>query len=121
MIDRLIARAFKLRDASHLAHWAAKGTGSYSRHMALGDLYESIIESLDEIVEVYQGTHGLITVNYESAKIEPDKILDAILGEAEWVAANKAAIANGSPSVANLLDEYHGTLARTAYKLKNLQ
>lgn len=121
MIDRLIARAFKLRDATHLAHWAAKGPGSHARHTALGDLYGAIIESLDEIVETYQGTHGLISVNYESAKIEPDKILDAILSEAEWVAANKTVIANGSPSVANLLDEYHGTLARTAYKLKNLQ
>lgn len=121
MIDRFVARAFKLRDGANLAHWAAKGTGSYARHIALGELYSAIIEALDEIVETYQGMHGLISVNYESAKIEPDKILDAILGEAEWVAANKTAIANGSPSVANLLDEYHGTLARTAYKLKNLQ
>lgn len=117
MIDRLVARVFATRNAAHLAHWAAKGPGAYARHMALGSFYETLIDKIDAIVEAYQGTNARIQVAYEAAKPNTDDIAAHISAEAEWIAMNRAAIANGSPSVANLVDDLHGLYATTAYLL----
>lgn len=117
MIDRLIARVFQTRNAAHLAHWAAKGPGGYARHMALGAFYEDLIEKLDAIVECHQGTRGRVLVAYEGARVSPDEIVAHISAEAEWIAMNREAIAGGSPSVANLVDDLHGLYAKTAYLL----
>ena len=35
MIEELVSRTFAIRNAAHLAHWRAKGTGSFAKHMAL--------------------------------------------------------------------------------------
>ena len=47
MIDKLIAKTFRTRDAAHLAHWAAKGEGSDAKHRTLGDFYEALIDKVD--------------------------------------------------------------------------
>ena len=47
MIEDLVSRAFAIRNAAHLAHWATK---SFSEHMALGSFYDEVIEKIDGIV-----------------------------------------------------------------------
>ena len=59
MLDKLVQRAFKLRNTAQLAHWTATGEGSYARHQALGEFYEELIDSLDRYVEAHQGAMGL--------------------------------------------------------------
>jgi|LauGreDrversion4_2_1035121.scaffolds.fasta_scaffold01891_10 hypothetical protein len=41
-------------------HWK---TSSYSRHIASGDLYDSLNKSIDDFVEIYQGKYKKINLD----------------------------------------------------------
>lgn len=63
-------------------HW---GTESFSEHKAYGEIYESIDEGLDSLVESYQGYHGRI--DFESTceligfrNVQTESWLNSILG-----------------------------------------
>lgn len=116
MIEELAARIFAARDAAHRAHWK---TGSYAQHVALGDFYDGVIDSLDEIIEVYQGAFGLIdgfTVTVPAVS----NITAWLQSDADWIAENRNNIANGNASVANLIDGLEGIYRRAIYKLTHL-
>lgn len=120
MIEDFVGRMFAIRDASHLAHWAAKGEGSFSRHKALGKFYEALIDKLDTYVETYQGYFGLI------GPVKPipytrENIIEQIKGLASWMEANCDEICRGKPSLENMLQDIEALFAHTYYKLKNLE
>lgn len=118
MIEMLAARVFATRNAAHIAHWAAKGPGSHARHVALGEFYEALIDKIDAIVECHMGsTQSLLAVIPDVPRVRSDAIAEHIAAEAKWIAASRDKIANGNPSVANLLDDLHGLYVTTAYKL----
>ena len=119
MIEELVSRVFATRNAAHLAHWAAEGEGSDARHRALGDFYDGVIESIDKIVEIYQGAFGLI--GKVEQRIEEGDIIDLIGAEANWIVENRGEIARGLPPIENLLDELAGLYLKTFYKLRNLR
>jgi hypothetical protein len=50
--DNLIRTFFKFQNELKLYHWQ---TVSYSRHKATDKLFEKILESIDEFVEVFMG------------------------------------------------------------------
>lgn len=116
MIETLVARIFATRDAVHLEHWRTK---SFSQHEALGAFYGDLISAIDEIVEVYQGRKGLIGEVTTAAR-PSGSLVGHLNAEVDWIKANRDKIAEGIPSLANLLDEVHGTYARTIYKLRFL-
>jgi len=116
-INELVERVFTTRNLVHFAHW---NTNSYAAHMALGDLYEDIVDETDNIVENYQGEFGLLTgLETECAKLEGD-IIARIKADSDWVKANRTAIANGSRSMENLVDSLSAAYNKTLYKLNNL-
>jgi hypothetical protein len=116
-IVELIEKAFTTRNLLHFQHWK---TQSYAQHGAVGSLYDSIIEDIDEIVEVYQGKFGLITgLCTESCEI-PKDITAHVKAEAAWVEANRSNIARGTASIENLVDTLVGHYHKTVYKLENL-
>jgi hypothetical protein len=116
-ICELISKAFTTRNLLHFAHWNTK---SFASHMALGDLYDQIIEDIDEIVETYQGKFGLIEDLYcEAAKL-PKDIASHVKEEAKWVEDNRMFISKGDTSIENLIDTLLGHYNRTVYKLENL-
>jgi len=53
MIEQLISRVFYARNLAHFAHWRAKGDGSYAKHVALGEFYDGVIDTIDPLVEAY--------------------------------------------------------------------
>lgn len=115
MIDKLIQRAFKLRNTAHLAHWSAKGEGSFARHEALGEFYEELITQIDKYVESYQGAFGV-------AVEEPtEDATQAMRKDMLWITEHRAEIARGVPALENILDELVGLHLRTLYKLENLR
>lgn len=117
-IVELIERVFTTRSLVHFAHW---NTDSYARHMALGELYESIVEDTDEIVETYQGEFGLISgLETCEAKLDRD-ILDIIKDDANWLKTNRLKIAKKSTVIENLLDTLAGSYNKVIYKLTNLK
>ena len=119
-IEELINRVFSLRDAGQLEHWAARGPGSYARHMALGEFYDQIIDQLDTIVEAYQGYFGLIgTVQLQQLSFQD---LDTLIAdEAKAICEARSEIACGNPAIENLIDGLCETYFKTFYKLANLK
>ena len=116
MIEELISRVFWTRNLSHIAHWATK---SYAQHMALGDFYDSIIETLDKIVEAYQGKVGLVKPYLDTPKA-PTELISHLQDDTDWIAANRSSIAAKCSAIENLVDELLDTYLTTLYKLKNL-
>jgi DNA-binding ferritin-like protein len=123
MIGQLIATMFLSREMAHRAHLAATGTGSFSKHMALGEFYPAIIEIADSITEAYQGRHSLIEIPYLD---EPDdyatdiiKILEKHLEDIEGL--RYAAVDKKDTPIQNLIDEAVGIYLSALYKLKNLK
>lgn len=117
VICELISKAFTTRNLLHFAHWNTK---SFASHMALGDLYDSIIEDIDEIVETYQGRFGLIQNLYCDAATLPQDVTAHVKEEAKWVEDNRVYISKGDTSIENLIDTLLGHYHKTVYKLENL-
>ncbi len=91
MIEDLIERVFHARNAAHIAHWKTK---SYAEHKALGHYYEDVIEKLDDLIEAYQGTFGIIG-NVEEQEKNVSKIIhDDII----WLNENRGKVAQGVPA-----------------------
>jgi hypothetical protein len=117
-ICELVERVFTTRNLVHFAHWS---TGSFASHMALGELYDAIVDLVDDIVETYQGEFGLLSgLETECAK-STDDILPIIKADADWLKANRTAIANGSRTIENMLDGLTGCYNKIIYKLTNLK
>lgn len=116
-IEALAARAFAARDIAHRAHWS---TASYSAHMALEGFYTDVVSAIDEIVEVYQGTFGLIGPFQVDTDDIGAGVVDYLAAEVEWIEANRDAIAGGSRAVENLIDGLCAVYRRALYKLRHL-
>lgn len=114
MIDKLISRAFKIRNASHVRHWK---TNSYAQHKALGNFYEDLVESLDKYVEAHQGTFGLIGDMPEDIP----NIIKALRDELIWLNQNRENLSNNIPALENIIDEMTAIYMTTLYKLENLR
>lgn len=115
MIEQLVARVFAARNIAHREHLRTK---SYEYHMALGSFYDDIIESIDEIVEVYQGRYGMIK-KFTVEDKEVVSIPTYILNEAMWIETNRAKFADCS-AVLNLIDGLTAIYLRTNFKLVQL-
>lgn len=118
MIDELIQRVITVRDQAHLAHWSTK---SFSEHMALGDFYDGVISSLDNLVENYQGYKGLVKNIKIKAFETPDNILDTLKEDVKWINENRDKISYKIPSLANILDDLTSVYTKAIYKITNLK
>lgn len=114
MIEELIDKTFKLRDAAHIAHWKTK---SYSEHKALGHFYEDVIDDLDKLIEAYQGVFGIVEKIEGEKKDVASEIKDQIL----WINENRSNIAGNIPALENIVDELTALHMKTLYKLENLR
>ena len=114
MIEELVSRVFAVRNAAHVAHWKSK---TLSEHMALGSFYDEIIDTLDKLVEAYQGYFGLIG-EVPSASPTQAAIIPYITVEAAWISKNRSTIAKSVPALENIVDELTGVYLITIYKLK---
>ena len=122
MIGQLVATMFLSREMAHRAHLAVTGTGSFSKHSALGEFYPAIIEIADSITEAYQGRHSIIEIPYLEAPEDYNdiiKILEKHLEDIEGL--RYAAVDKKDSAIQNLIDESVGIYLSALYKLKNLK
>ena len=114
MIDKLITRVFKARNAAHAEQWTTK---SFAQHEALGEFYEDIIAALDKYVEAHQGTFGQM-------KKAPEQVPDTaalLRDEMIWLIEHRSEIAKNVPALENVLDEMSAVYMKTLYKIENLR
>lgn len=114
MINKLITKIFKERNASHARHWT---TDSFSQHEALGEFYDEVIEILDKYIESYIGTFGKI----DNIPDDDEKIAVQIRENLVWINDNRNQLSNDVPALENILDELAGLHMRTLFKLENLR
>jgi len=113
-----VATLQKARDVAHMWHWKVK---SFAQHMALGELYETLQDLTDELVEMYMGKYGtefhipLSEPNpfSEQSPLEFVQQLDSYLGSI------KSAIPQDGWLI-NKFEELQGEVHRVKYKLENL-
>lgn len=102
---------------THILHWQ---TRSFAEHMALGEFYEGLQESVDEFVEAFQGKYGII----ENFPTTYEKPKDTPLAQLQSISDNIAVMRKGLPEdseLQNLIDEIAGLVDTTMYKLRFLK
>ena len=101
---------------THFFHWS---TDSFSKHMALGDYYDEIVELVDSFVESYMGKYGKITqfpAQYHQPK-DPVQYLKSLQG---FVQDARKDLPQDT-ELQNIVDEIADLINTTTYKLVNLK
>jgi len=113
-----VGTLFLARDVAHSVHL---NTRSFSKHSALNEFYDDIVELADKFAEAYQGRHGLIgPISLMSAKKTGNitEFLEDSLSEIEkcrYEVCDKT-----DTPLQNIIDEIVGRYLSTLYKLKFL-
>jgi len=113
----LVARAFAVRTAAHIAHLQAR---SLSQHLALGDFYDAILDPIDSFCEVYQGLFDLIET-YPEIPVPTEEPLALLVDFVDWLRKNRDACAQGETALENIVDEAIAVTGRAIYKLRFLK
>lgn len=122
MIGQFIALLFLARDLTHREHLRVSGSGSYARHVALGEFYASIIELADTLAEAYQGRHGIVKDMPLLENEYGDDIVEVLERQLKWLEANRyKAVEKDDSALQNIVDEIISRYLSTLYKLKHLQ
>jgi DNA-binding ferritin-like protein len=109
------------RNVIHQRHLSAKGSGSFARHIALGDLYEAMPDIIDDIAEQYQGRTNTILEYKNTCKVKDVSglALPIVVELRKFVDDNKEAMGDYC-EIQNTIDNLSSILNRTIYKLTNL-
>lgn len=122
MIAQYIAVLFLARDIAHREHLRVTGRGSYAKHQALGEFYESVIELADSLAEAYQGRSGIIKDIPLLENEFPGEIVTSIKNQLKWLEANRyKAVTKDETALQNIIDEIVSLYLSTLYKLQNLE
>lgn len=115
---KIISDLFSCRDYVHMKHLAERGSGSYARHMALGDLYDALAGHIDTIAELMQSYEGLLAISVAKTSAEGDTL--KYLESVRTMLISKKESHAHMPDVANEMDSLIGSISKTIYKLKFL-
>lgn len=111
----MIGRMFFARSVAHKEHLL---TTLYSRHKALAEYYDGVIELTDSFAEAYIGKYGRPDDIALTWAEDFEDIQEFIQSTAEWVEANRNSIAPGSDTFPqNIIDEMIALHYSTAYQL----
>jgi hypothetical protein len=114
----LILKLFEARQAAHIAHLS---TSSFSQHMALESFYSELLELVDELVEVYQGEFGLITLEKGLPAPNESDFASYLRTLAKYLKTSNQNLADSYSYYSNIIDEIIALTFRTVYKLENLK
>jgi hypothetical protein len=114
----LIGTLFLARDVAHSVHL---NTRSFSKHSALNEFYDGIVDLADKFAEVYQGRHGLIgPISLMSAK-KTGNIVEFLEDSLKDVEEMRYKVCDKADTpLQNIIDEIVGQYLSTLYKLKFL-
>lgn len=110
---------FACADAIKLLHLNASGEGSYAKHVALGDLYNAISDTADDVTESIQGYKGLLSMSIPASTLPADCCT--------YVKSERARITIAMSSMTDMIDVQNklqdliAVFSKTIYKLENLK
>lgn len=116
-MESIISTLFAARDAAHVLHLR---TRSFAAHLALGDLYDALVDLADTLAEGYQGKYGLLQLCCPTEDLSQLDALTFIRTLAAWA---EAARVQFDPEDSYLINEWDAvllTIYRAKYKLENL-
>lgn len=112
----MLANMLRARNVAQELHWKTK---SLSKHLALGDLYDSIDELVDALAEMYMGTYGDLGELTADVEFEKEDPLAFISQLADQLAAYHDTIPQDG-FIVNKFEELQELIATTKYKLEKL-
>lgn len=116
-----IGTLFQVLNQLRMMHWQ---TESYAAHVALGGLYDSLDELIDEFVETYSGKYGKpklespIDINIvDINRVDPESFLGEV---AQFLQGSFSEHFDSSKDtdIANIRDEMLGAVNKTRYLLR---
>lgn len=120
--QEFVALLFLSRDLAHKAHLAAKGQGSFAKHMALGEFYSGIIDLADAFTEQYQGEYEEILSIPPLYDDEDGDIRTVLNKHKKLILEHRYEVCErDETSLQNTIDEIVGLYQRVNYKLKFLE
>lgn len=119
IVGEFIGMLFFERNVAHAEHI---NTTFLSKHLALGEFYENVIDLADSFSEKWRGRSKGELIDAQLTWATPDQEIDMFLeGCMEWIEANRYLIVdrNDTP-MQNIIDEIVELHLETLYKLRCL-
>lgn len=116
-MEGTIAQLFAARDTAHRLHLR---TRSFAMHLALGDLYDSLVDLADGLAEMHQGKYGIVDIPNPSFTFTDADVLTFIRELAQWAEATRPTLNQVDTFIVNEWDTVLGTIYSIKYKLENL-
>jgi DNA-binding ferritin-like protein len=101
---------------THFFHWS---TDSFSKHTALGEYYDEIVDLTDQLAESYMGKYGKLTA-FPSVYHQPKDPIKYMESLQNFVADARQDLPQDS-ELQNLIDTIAELIDTTTYKLKFLK
>jgi hypothetical protein len=101
---------------THFFHWS---TDSFSKHMALGEYYDGIVDLTDAYVEAYMGAYDKITT-FPSIYHQPKEPLKYLQSLQKFVKEARQDLPQDE-QLCNLVDAIADLIDSTTYKLRFLK
>jgi len=105
--------------ATQKMHWKSK---SFARHVALGDMYEAMVDIVDELNEIWMGKYGnetpIPTKDWNADMTSEKSYIDQMFATLE--AFHGLVFQDGDDYIKNKFEELQAVVARAKYKIDNL-
>ena len=110
---KFIGRLFHAVTAAHMLHLGSKNG---THHDALGKLYEDLLDSADELAEVYQGCTGQL-LEFVSCPFVPPTDAQAWIAELYECVEQNRLVMGTEFHIQDLVGDVISDIARAKYKL----
>ena len=109
----------RLLMSAPILHMLHLQTDSYAKHLALGELYDSLPDDVDLVIEEFQGCYGIVPSynTYVTYTANPVIFVEDLL---TFTKKHRDCMGPSS-SINSSIDIVVTSIAKTLYKLKNLK
>lgn len=121
VVGEFIGTLLHSATVTHFMHLQATGEGSYARHVALGEYYDSIVELVDGLAESIQGAYDTIIEEYPSVFTNVVTAPDVYIKSLKDYVYEKRAEMPQDSHIQNEIDGICTLLCSTYYKLRKLR
>ena len=117
--SQFIRLMFESRQVAHKAHFT---TGIDSKHRALGEFYEAIVDLADRFTEVYIAKYGMPeSLDFSCDGDEGADIAETLRNHLNWIETNRNLIVqSGYTPIQSIIDDIVEQYLHTLFKLERL-